>query len=338
MASKNFVPIDIKYDKKELENEKIIFIDYTLSNNSLIFLSSNNNIYLCHITEDSLEIIKKLVNIINNTKIRINKCYFCNEDKNYLLLFCDDYNILEYSIERDYISHIYYNSLGDFFIFKMNCQKNSNPENGIRNFCVFKDGELNVWNTLKYNKSNVLYIQDINCFSYDTTGILLYIVGKNNSKKIYFLSAIKFISEYECKEIYYKLLDFIDFKLDINYIDTFDDNIIMFDRISCNIYILKNYPINKFDFIIPLNYKNRDLPLILPFVEENLSHEFGLLFINFKEEKKKLININYKSKHIRNVDINLIIKKTFYFKENTKGKGLLFVFNDLTKELKKYLL
>ena len=58
----------------------------------------------------------------------------------------------------------------------MNCQKNSNPENGIRNFCVFKDGELNVWNTLKYNKSNVLYIQDINCFSYDTTGILLYIV------------------------------------------------------------------------------------------------------------------------------------------------------------------
>ena len=63
--------------------------------------------------------------------------YYSEEDFDISIPTCNIYqNIYEYSIKRDYISHIYYNVLGDNFIFKMNCQKNSNPENGIKNFCI----------------------------------------------------------------------------------------------------------------------------------------------------------------------------------------------------------
>ena len=63
--------------------------------------------------------------------IKINKSYFFNEDPNLLLLLCDNYNIYEFTIDREYISHVYYDILGDSYDFKMNCQKNSNNENNI---------------------------------------------------------------------------------------------------------------------------------------------------------------------------------------------------------------
>ena len=125
-------------DKEILKKEEIIFIDSIPSSEALVLLSSNNNIFLCHISNDSFKISRKLVNVINNPKSKINSCYFCNENKNVLLLFCDEINIIEYTIDRGYISHIYYNSLGHSFLFKMNSQKNSNPQYGIRNFCNFK--------------------------------------------------------------------------------------------------------------------------------------------------------------------------------------------------------
>lgn len=323
-------------DKNELIRENIIFIDYNSTSNSLILLSSNNIIYLCQIIDDSLKIKKKLVNIINNSQTKIYNSYFCNENKNSLLLLCDDYNIYEYSLDRDYISHIYYNSLGDSFLFKMNCQKNSNPENEIRNFCVFKNGEINVWNTLKYNKSNVLCVPDVNCFSYDCTGIVLYILGKNLSKKTYYLCLIKFLNEYDCKEIYFKSLDFVELKLDINHLDIFDNNIIISDRKCVNIYILKNYPINKFDFLINLNNKYGAPLFFYPFIRENPLYELGILYISNNKKKQKILNICYKTKTYNIIETDLNIQTAKYFKENMNGKGVLFVFDDIVKELKKY--
>ena len=143
----------------------------------------------------------------------------------------------------------------------MNWQKNLNTENRIKNFCILKKGELRVWNTLNFNKSNILCIQDAICFSYDCTGVALFILGKSIDKNSYYLSVVKFINEYSCQELYFKFLDFLESKIDINYIDIFDNIIMMCDKSFKTIYILKAYPINKFDFIISLNNKN-EAPLL----------------------------------------------------------------------------
>ena len=105
-------------DKEILKKEEIIFIDSIPSSEALALLSINNNIFLCHFSNDSFKISRKLVNVINNPKSKINSCYFCNGNKNILLLFCDELNIVEYTIDRGYISHIYYNSLGHSFLFR----------------------------------------------------------------------------------------------------------------------------------------------------------------------------------------------------------------------------
>lgn len=326
-------------EKIDILKEKIIYIDFILSSNTLLLLSSNNIIYICQTEENSIKITKKLLNIINNSEININMCHFCNEDKNVLLLFCDDYNIYEYNIDRAYISHIYYNILENQYLFKMNCQKNSNPQNGIKNFGIFKEGELKIWNSLLYNKSNVLCIQDIKCFSYDCTGVVIYVLGKS-SKSLYYLSVIKFINEYECKEIYFKILNFIEVEKDINYLDLFDNNIIMSDREFGKIYILKNYPINKFDFISTINKNNIIPPLLFPFIGENRLYQFGILYINFNDKSQKIINICYMNSNISYKDINIDLKEDTpkYFKESTNGKSLLLIFDDLKKELKNYLI
>ena len=328
-------------DITEQFNESIIFIDYTSSNNSLLLLSSNNILFLGQVLENSITITKKLINIINDIEVNINICYFSNSNKNFLLLLCDDNNIYEYTIDREYISHIYYNILGDSYLFKMNCQKCSNMDNAIKNFCIFKEGEIKIWNSLQYNKSNILYIKDINCFSYDCTGEVLYVLGKGQ-KDPYYLSAIKFIDEYVCKEIYFKILNYIEPKLDINYMDIFDNNIIVSDREHGNIYILKNYPANKFDFMITINRNNKIPPLYFPFIGENTLFQFGILYINFNnnENSQKIIKICYKANKFNIIDINIDLKNNSakYYKENNKGKSLLLVFDDIKKEIKRYLL
>ena len=327
-------------DKNELIIENIIFIDYTISNNNLLLLSSNNTIFLCEVSDDSIKIVKKLKNIVfsvEGRKLNIINCYFCNEDSNTLLLLCNDQSIYEYTINRDYISHIYYNVLGETFEFKMNCQKKQNIENGIKNFCIFNNDELNVWNTLQYNKSNVLSVKDIICFSYDCTGIAIYLMGQNNnSKNPYFLSVFKFINEFENKEIFYKELSFIEKKVNIDYLDVFDNNIIMTDRKSGFIYILKNYPINKIDFIIQLN---NNLPsLMIPFIGENPLYQYGLLLIKFNENMQRILNICYKSNQISTIFESCKCYNIKYFKENNIGKGLLLFFDNEQKTILKYLI
>ena len=324
-------------DKEIIKKEEIIFIDSIPSSEALVLLSSNNNIFLCHISNDSFEISRKLVNVINNPKSKINSCYFCNGDKNVLLLFCDELNIIEYTIDRGYISHIYYNSLGHSFLFKMNSQKKQKLQNEIRNFTILKNQEIKVWNTLKYNKSNVLCIPDIKCFSYDNTGVVLYVSGKNNSNKITFLGVIKFVNEYECKEIFFKTLDFVEPKVEIDYLDIFDNNIFMFDKISKTIYILKNYPINKFDFLIPLN-KIICPNLFIPFIGEKSLYEFGIIYVDFKNKIKKYLKFSYETNRITEGVTDLDIKEIFYFKENINDKGILLAFDNVSKELKKYLI
>ena len=323
-------------DKEILKKEEIIFIDLIPSSEALVLLSINNNIFLCHFSNDSFKISRKLVNIINNPKSKINSCYFCNGNKNILLLFCDELNIVEYTIDRGYISHIYYNSLGHSFLFKMNTQKCSNPQYGISNFCILKDQEIKVWNTLKYNKSNVLCVPDIKCFSYDSTGVVLYVSGKNSNNN-FFLGVIKFVNEYECKEIFFKILDFIESKVEIDYLDIFDNNIFMFDKISNTIYIFKNYPINKFDFLMTIN-KIICPKLFIPFIGEKTFDEFGIICVDFNQSKKKYYKFSYGTNRVTEGEIDLDIKETFYFKENIIDKGILLVFDNSSKELKKYLI
>ena len=331
-------PIEIPLsdlDKISLSKETIIFMDFSPFSNYILLLSSNNIIFLCSLFENIFKIEKKLINIINSNETKIINCYFCNETKDSLLLLCDDYNIYEYELNREYINHIYYNVLGESFIIKMNWQKNSNPQGGIKNFCIFKENEINVWNTLNYNKSNVLSDKDINCFSYDCSGIAIYFLGKR--KDGYYISVNKFINEYDCKEIYFKALNFIEIKIDINYLDIFDDNIIMCDN-KYNIYILKNYPLDKFNFIMSLNNINKQPLLFFPFIGKKEIFQFGILYINFKEGKKNILNVCYDSNKCNIVEIDLKVQKVNYYKENNKGKSLLLSFDDIKKELKKYLL
>ena len=326
-------------DKTKLEKEKIIFMDISLPFNHLLLLSSSNILYLCEFNNNIIKIKKKLEYILQNPETKITHCYFCNESKDTLLLLCDDKCIYEYSVNREYISHIYYLALGESYIFKMNWKKNSNPENGIKNFCVYKNRGLRVWNILNCNKSNTLYIQDLNCFSYDCTGIALYLLGKSDSKNLYYLSVIKFYNEYSCKEIYFKFLNFLESKIDINYMDIFDNNIIMCDRTYKTIYILKTYPLNKFDFIISLNNINGEKPLLFfPFLGENHLYQYGLLYVNLKEKKQNLLNICYKSNRCSTDNVDLSFHKVYYYKENNNGKSVLFIFNDDEKQLIKYLL
>lgn len=325
----------ISDDKNKLINEKIIFIDFSPKNNLLLLLSSLNNIYICEISNDSIQIKKKFESIIDKD-IKINKSYFFNEDPNLLLLLCDNYNIYEFTIDREYISHIYYDILGDSYDFKMNCQKNSNNENNIKNFCIYKDNGVNVWNSLKYNKKNVLTMENINCFSYDNTGLLIYLVGKLNQKN--YLKVFKFIDEFDCKEIYNKSLNFLDSKAkNIDYINSFDVNIIIADRNLGKMFILKNYPIKGIEFEISLNNSSE---LYFPFIGSNRLFQFGILCLNIKESEQKVINFCFQlEKNEKNIEnIKLKISDLFYFKESISEKGLLLEFDDLKKELKKYTL
>ena len=72
-------------DKKKIINEKIIFIDFVPKNNLLLLLSSNNIFYICEIINDSITIKKTFRNVIDS-KIKINKSYFCNENPNIILI------------------------------------------------------------------------------------------------------------------------------------------------------------------------------------------------------------------------------------------------------------
>ena len=317
-------------DKNKLINEKIIFIDFIPKNNLLLLLSSNNVFYICEIINDSITIKKTFRNVIDS-KIEINKSYFCNENPNIILLLSNNENIYEWTVDREYISHIYYNVLGDSYEFKMNCQKNSNNENEIQNFCIYKDDTINVWNTMKYNKKNVLHVKNVNCFSYDSTGLLLYYIEKLNQKNS--IRVIKFIDEYECKEIFYKNLTFLDSKTNIDYINSFDVNIIISDTKLGKLFVLKNYPIKEKEFEISLNNNNN---IYLPFIGQNPLYQFGLLCLNINNNSQALINLCFKSKTKNIENIDLIISDLIYFKENNQGKGLLLIFNDIKKELAQY--
>jgi hypothetical protein len=317
-------------DKNKIINEKIIFIDFTPKNNLILLLSSNNTLYICEIINDIITIKKTFRNVIDS-KIEINKSYFCNENPNIILLLSNNENIYEWTVDREYISHIYYDVLGDSYDFKMNCQKNPNNENKIQNLCVHKDHEINVWNTMKYNKKNVLHVENVNCFTYDSTGLLLYYIEKLNLKNS--IRVIKFIDEYEGKEIFYKNLTFLDSKTNIDYINSFDVNIIISDTKLGKLYVLKNYPIKEKEFEISLN---NNYNLYMPFIGQNPLYQFGILCLNINNVSQTLINLCFKSKtkNIENVDI--IISDLIYFKENNQGKGLLLTFNDLKKELIQY--
>ena len=135
-------------------------------------------------------------------------------------------------------------------------------------------------------------------------------------------------------------MNFIEVEKDINYLDLFDNNIIMSDREFGKIYILKNYPINKFDFISTINKNNIIPPLLFPFIGENRLYQFGILYINFNDKSQKIINICYMNSNISYKDINIDLKEDTpkYFKESTNGKSLLLIFDDLKKELKNYLI
>lgn len=316
-------------ESKIILDENIIFIDFSLKNNSLLLLSSNNTFYICEMNNNAIIIKNKFERIIDKN-IKINKCYFCNENPNLILLLCDNFNILEWNVEREYISHIYYDVLGDNYEIKMNCQKRLNFENSIQNLCILKDGEINVWNTMQYNKKNVLNAKDIKCFSYDSTGLLLYFVEKLNQK--YSIKAFKFIDEYECKELYIKILSCFDSKVNIGYLNIFDVNIIMSDTSSRKIYIFKNHPINKIEFDISINKSE----LCFSLDDKNPLFGFKILCLNIKEDEQKLITFNYNPKEHNIKKIKLSISNLYYFKERINEKGLLLVFDNIKKELKQY--
>ena len=197
----------ISEDKNQLLNESIIFLDFSPKYKLLLLLSSHNSLYICEISGNCMKIKNKFESIVDN-RIKIYKSYFCNEEPNLILLLCDNYNILEWNVEREYISHIYYDILGDIYEFKMNYQKNLELETEIKNFCILKEGEINVWNTMAFNKKNVLNIKDVKCFCYDSTGLLLFYIYKSNIK--YNIKVIKFVDEYECKELYNKGINYFE--------------------------------------------------------------------------------------------------------------------------------
>ena len=316
-------------NESKLLNENIIFIDFSLKNNSLLLLSSNNTFYLCEMNNNAIIIKNKFEKIIDRN-IKINKCYFCNENPKLILLLCDNFNILEWNVEREYISHIYYDVLGDNYEIKMNCQKNLNNENNIQNLCILKDEEINVWNTMQYNKKRVFNVKDVKCFSYDFTGLLLYFVEKTSQKN--YLKVIKFIDEYEYKELYNKSLTCFGPKINIDYLNSFDVNIIMADLNSGKIYIFKNLPINKPEFEIDINKSE----LFVPLVGQNPLFEFQVLCLNIKENEQRLITFKYNPKEYNIDKINLSLSNLYYFKESTNEKGLLLVFDNIKKELKQY--
>ena len=103
-------------DKNELSNKNIIFIDFSPKDNLLLLLTSLNSLYLYEINQDKMQFKKKFEAIIEKTT-KIKKCYFCNENSNIILLLCDNFHIFEFTIDREYISHIYYDVLGDIYDF-----------------------------------------------------------------------------------------------------------------------------------------------------------------------------------------------------------------------------
>ena len=319
----------ISEDKNQLLNESIIFLDFSPKYNLLLLLSSHNSLYICEIIGNSIKIKNKFESIVDN-RIKISKSYFCNEEPNLILLLCDNYNILEWNVEREYISHIYYDILGDIYEFKMNYQKNSELKTDIKNFCILKDGEINVWNTMAFNKKNVLNIKDVKCFCYDSTGLLLFYIYKSSIK--YNIKVIKFVDEYECKELYNKGINCFDSKTNIDYINSFDVNIIMSDTKLGKIYIFKNHPINVLEFQININNSQ----IYFPLIGKNPIFEFRLLCLNINENEQKIITFNYKSKKPSMEKIKLSINNLTYFKESISKKGLFLVFDDIKKELKEY--
>ena len=319
----------ISKDKNELLNENIIFIDFSPKYNSLLLLSSHNTFYICEMIDNKF-IIKKKFEAIIDSKIKINKCYFCYENPKLILLLCDNYSIFEWNVDREYISHIYYDVLGEIYEFKMNCQKNSDIVNNVENFCILKDEVINVWNSMKYNKKNVLNIKSVKCFSYDFSGLLLYFISKLNQKN--FIKVIKFIDEFECKEIYNKPLKCFDSKVNIDYLNSFDDNIIMSDTNLEKIYIFKNHPINQIEFEIHINKHQFYFPLS----GKNPLFEFKVLCLNIKEDEQKLIAFNFNPKMYNIEKVKLSISNLFYFKESIKEKELLIVFDDIKKDFKQY--
>ena len=121
--------------------------------------------------------------------------------------------------------------------------------------------------------------------------------------------------------------------LNIDYINSFDVNIIISDTKLGKLFVLKNYPIKEKEFEISLNNNNN---IYLPFIGQNPLYQFGLLCLNINNNSQALINLCFKSKTKNIENIDLIISELIYFKENNQGKGLLLIFNDIKKELAQY--
>lgn len=66
-----------------------------------------------------------------------------------------------------------------------------------------------------------------------------------------------------------------------------------------------------------------------------MNQAYCILVISNKK-KQKILNICYKTKTYNIIETDLNIQTAKYFKENMNGKGVLFVFDDIVKELKKY--
>ena len=118
-------------------------MDISLSTNHpnhLLLLSSTDTLFLCEFFQNVIKIKKEIKRILPNPNAKITKCYFCNGKSDSILLLSNDFNIYEYSILREYVSHIYYLVLDKNYIFKMNWQKNLNTENHIKNFCILNKG------------------------------------------------------------------------------------------------------------------------------------------------------------------------------------------------------
>lgn len=332
-----------KEDLTKISKEEIIFMDTDKTNSNLILLlSSESAIYICEVG-DTIKIKMKLEDIVDKY-INIIKAYF-TEDNNKLLLFCNNNNIVEYTINRQYISHIYNNCFSNLVNFQMNINYTNNFKNlRIQNFAILNDDHiLKVWNLLKDNKENPFTINKTINFCYDKTGLALYlIIAKSKFQSYNKINIYKFENEMDCKEIFYKLLEFINY--DVIHIDTFETKVILLDSEN-NIYILNNYPMDKSEYVISLANNEFKPTLFVPIRIEQKDEKFNFFFSD--SETQYFLETGDEDPSVKklNGDCSKIFSVTKpKDKENEKDKGkeknrtIVQTFNNKTKTITKYLM
>lgn len=330
MALEKFY-IDQKSSWPESEEQQISCIDYSKSRNEILLLTSDGVIYLYKL-ENPLKLNNKYPHIHYDPDISVINAVFSNSSNEKLLLFCDNFDIVEFSIDRSYIFHIFYQAFSEITLFKLNLRPDQiNERTKVKNFSILDNQNiLKIFNNSEDNKNSYPEISGVNSFIYTKGGTTMFILMKKGVDMKNKIRVLSFENQDKCKEIFSEYLIFNKNEevMDIFSIGT---KLLLTTNNYKKFYILDFLDFKKIEYEYELNDLNFNITNIFGIDTRENNEQLKILLINSNNSTEQIeLIIDVKNKRKEEIKSNYNINKVFCFlrdEEKNKEKNLLVTIN-----------